>query len=66
MKISKQVILFILASQRRTMKSLAEGIGMKPQNLSMILNRGSCNPVTAARIADGLGVNIQEITTEVC
>lgn len=65
MKISKQVILFILASQRRTMKSLAEVIGMKPQNLSMILNRGSCNPVTAARIADGLGVNIQEITKEV-
>lgn len=66
MKISKQTILYILAEQRKTMKSLAENIGMKPQNLSMILNRGSCNPITAARIAAGLGVGVQEITKEVC
>lgn len=64
MKISKQAVLYLLAGQKKTMKSLAEDIGMMPQNLSLILNRGSCNPVTAGKIADGLGVHLSEIIKE--
>lgn len=64
MKISKQAVLYFLAIQKKTMKSLAEDIGMKPQNLSLILNRGSCNPINAAKIADGLGVHVSEIMKE--
>lgn len=61
MKISKQRIQFYMAEQRLTTKKLAEKIGMMPQNLSGILSRGSCQPVTAARIADGLGVDVADI-----
>ena len=66
MKISKQAVLYLLAERRETMKSLAENIGMKPQNLSLVLNRGSCNPITAAKIAAGLGVHVSEIIKEGC
>ena len=38
-----------------------EKIRMKPQNISNILSRGTCLPVTAARIADGLGVAVTDI-----
>ena len=64
MLISKQRIQFCMAEQKITATALAERIGMKPQNLSSILTRGSCNPVTAARIAEGLGVDIADIVRE--
>lgn len=64
MKISKQRIQLYLAEQNLTAKALAEKIGMMPQNLSGILSRGACQPVTAARIANGLGVSVAEIMKE--
>lgn len=64
MQISKQAIQFLMAEQKLTAKKLAEKIGMMPQNLSGILSRGSCQPVTAARIAEGLGVPVSEIVKE--
>ena len=64
MRISKQQIQFFMAEKRLTLKKLAEKIEMMPQNLSGILTRGSCQPVTAARIADGLGVTVAEIVKE--
>lgn len=64
MQISKQAIQFLMAEQKLTAKKLAEKIGMMPQNLSGILSRGSCQPLTAARIAEGLGVPVSEIVKE--
>lgn len=64
MRIDKRQIHIYLAEQKLTVKSLAERIGMKPQNLSNIVTRGSCKPVTAGRIADGLGVTVSDIVKE--
>lgn len=46
-----------LSSYRR----LAERVGCSAQNLSVILNRGSCKPVTAGKIAQALGVSVESI-----
>lgn len=64
MKISKRKILFLMAERKLTAKALAQAIGMRPNNLSAILSRQSCNPITAARIADGLNVPVTEIEKE--
>lgn len=64
MRISKQSIQFYMAEKKLTVKSLAEKIGMMPQNLSNIVSRGCCKPVTAGRIAEGLGVPVSEIMKE--
>lgn len=64
MRISKQNVLIAMANAETSAAKLAERIGMKPQNLSTILSRGSCRPETAKKIAAGLGVEIQEIIKE--
>lgn len=40
---------------------LAQRIGCSAQNLSVILNRGRCKPVTAGKIAQALGVPVDSI-----
>lgn len=65
MKLDKKMIALLLANQRLTQKNLAEKIGMKPQNLCGVINKGRCSPITAARIADGLGVSVEDIILEV-
>ena len=64
MRISKQCVLIAMAKAEMNIKKLAERIGMKPQNLSAILSRGTCRPETANKIAEGLGVEIREIMKE--
>lgn len=49
-----------LPSYRR----LAQRIGCSAQNLSVILSRGTCKPVTAGKIARALGVDVAEIMEE--
>lgn len=61
MKIDSVKIKIILGGLNLSGKELAEKIGVTPQNLSAILTRGSCHPKTAARIARGLGVPVEEI-----
>ena len=43
---------------------LAKRMGCSPQNLSVIMNRGSCNPVTAGKIANALGVPVSKIVSK--
>lgn len=62
MKISKQKIEVLMVKQGLTAKALAERIGVSRQNLSTIKNRGTCSPQTAAKICNGLGCEIDEIT----
>lgn len=64
MQISKAKIMHLMADRKLTAKALAEKMDMRPQNLSTILNRGYCKPITAARIAEGLGVPVSEIIKE--
>ena len=64
MQISKQRVQALMVEQKLTAKNLAQKIGMMPQNFSGILSRGSCRPITAARIAEGLGVSVSEIVKE--
>lgn len=64
MKISRKKIMLCLAQQNLTCKLLAGKIGMQANNLSTVLSRGSCQPSTAARIAEGLGVPISDILEE--
>lgn len=42
-------------------RQLAERIGCSAQNLSVILGRGSCKPVTAGKIAAALDVPVESI-----
>lgn len=42
-------------------RQLAQRVGCSAQNLSVILNRGSCKPATAGKIAAVLGVPVESI-----
>lgn len=42
-------------------RQLAMRVGCSAQNLSVILNRGSCKPATAGKIAAALGVPVESI-----
>lgn len=64
MRISKRLIQFYMAERKLTVKDLAATCDMKPQNLSNIISRGNCKPITAGRIADGLGVTVMDIIEE--
>ena len=64
MKIDKQKILLLLAQRGLTKAALAELAGIARQNISTILERGTCNPVTAGKLAKGLGVPVAEIVKE--
>lgn len=62
MQISAYKIQLILADVGMTQAKLAEKSGIARQNISNILQKGRCNPVTAGKIASGLGVHVSEIT----
>jgi DNA-binding XRE family transcriptional regulator len=64
MKIDKQKILLLLAQRGLTKAALAELAGIARQNISAILERGTCNTVTAGKLAKGLGVPVAEIVKE--
>ena len=61
MKISRKKIEFILAKKNLNVAETAEIMGVSRQNFSTIKNRGTCWPSTAAKIAKGLGVKVEEI-----
>lgn len=42
-------------------RQLAKRMGCSPQNLSTIINRGTCMPVTAGKIAQALEVPVESI-----
>lgn len=42
-------------------RQLAQRVGCSAQNLSVILNRGTCKPFTAGKIAAALGVPVESI-----
>lgn len=64
MTISSTKINLLKAEQRLTNTALAERSGISRQNISTILLRGTCTPITAAKLAAGLGVPVAEIVRE--
>ena len=63
MNISTLKIETILAERHMTKSDLSRRCGIAAQNISTILRRGTCTPLTVGRIADGLGVNVQDVLT---
>lgn len=64
MEISKRRIKILLAKRGMTTKALAERMNTQPNNLSTVLTRETCRPDTANRIANALGVQLEEIVKE--
>lgn len=54
-----------LANKGMTKTELAQKCGISCTGLCNVLVRGRCNPVTAGKIANGLGVSVEEIVKEV-
>ena len=62
MKINRTSVDIALSrSDLGSYTELARRMGCSVQNLSVILNRGSCRPATASKIADALGVPLEEV-----
>ncbi len=58
-------ILTALAEQQMTVTTLAKRSGVSRQNISTILRRGTCRPVTAGKLAGALGLDVAEVVKEV-
>ncbi len=50
-----------IAKERLTIRDFAEIVGMSRQNMGAILARGKCSLANAGRIADAMGVSLEEI-----
>ena len=65
MKISTQKLELLLAEKSITASELSERSGICKQSISTIRYRGTCQPVTLAKIAKGLGVDPADLIEEV-
>lgn len=61
MKLNKLKLDLLQAGKGLTCAEVAQKAGMSRQNFSTIRQRGTCNPVTAGKIAAALGVDPVEI-----
>lgn len=61
MKLNTSKIMQLLAEQGLTKSELSTKSGVSRQQISVILGRGSCTPITAGKLAVGLGVPVAEI-----
>lgn len=64
MLINTTKIKIIMAQESMTLSQLALQSGITRQNISTILSRGSCTPLSVGKIARGLGVPVEEIILE--
>lgn len=64
MTISTKRIETILADRRMTKTALADLCGVSRQSISTLLRRGTCEPRTAGKLAEGLGVPLNDILEE--
>ena len=65
MKINLRNLELFLAQNQMTASELSERSGVCKQSLSIIRYRGTCQPVTLAKIAKGLGVDPADLIEEV-
>lgn len=64
MYINKKHFELALAKAGITQSQLAERSGISRQNISTIKLRGTCTPYTAAKLALGLGVDLEYLTED--
>lgn len=62
MKIDSDRIEILLAERGMTKSDLAKKSGISRQSVSTIIRRGTCEPRSAGKLANGLHVGIGEIT----
>lgn len=64
MQILVSKIYTLLAQKGMTMSELSGQAGVSRQSLSAIMWRKTCQPKTAAKLATGLGINVEEIIAQ--
>lgn len=64
MQISAQKIEIIMAEHGITASELSGRSGLSRQSISIIKARGTCTPVSAGKIAAGLGVPVTALIAE--
>lgn len=64
MTINTQRIETMLAERGLTKVAYAASCGISRQSISTIIRRGTCEPKTVGKLAQGLGVPVAEIIRE--
>ncbi len=64
MILKRQYIELALAEKGWTQTELAANCGISRQSINTIIRRGTCEPKTAGKLADGLGVPVADIIME--
>ena len=64
MKLNKIKIRESMGEKKMSVKDLADIVGVRANNLSTVLTRGTCRPETAINIAKGLGLSLSELTED--
>ena len=64
MNLDRRKIEMFLAENGLSKTEFAKRCNISRQNVSTILRRGSCEPITAGKLARGLGVPVSEIIAE--
>lgn len=62
MNIDVHKIKLMLAENGLTFTTFAEKCGVSRQSISTIMARGTCSPITAGKLAKGIGLTVAEIT----
>lgn len=65
MKIDTTKIVILMAKQGVNQRELGEKCGMPRQNISSILRRGSAQPKTVGKLANGLGIPVEELVARI-
>ena len=60
-RIDRTAIQRIMGTREMTGKALAEKMGISSSALSATLTRGTCSHISAARLADALGVAYEDV-----
>lgn len=62
MKINSSKLELLTAMQGLNFRKLAEKSGVSRQSISTAKTRGTCNPLTAIKLANALGVEVEELS----
>ena len=61
MNVNARVANVILAKNEKTRTALAEKAGISRQAVSAILRRGTCSAINAGKLANALGIQVEEL-----
>ena len=64
MTINTKCIETMMAERGLTKKALAKSCGISAQNVSTIIRRGTAEPKTVGKLAQGLGIPVADIIEE--